>query len=98
MQPFLRSLFAIRPAEELAALRMPVLVIGGGTDLQVGRADFDALSAARQDIESRWFDSMNHVLVDASADHPANLATYRDASLPLTDGLSDAIAEFARRR
>jgi uncharacterized protein len=98
VQPFLRSLFTMRPAEEVAALRMPVLVIGGGTDLQVGRADFDALSTARQDINSLWFDSMNHVLVDAPADHPANLATYGDPSLPLTDGLSDAVAEFARRR
>lgn len=98
VQPFLRSLFAMRPAGELAALRMPALVIGGGTDLQVGRADFDALSAARQDIGSRWFDSMNHVLVDAPADRSANLATYRDATLPLAHGLSDAIAEFARRR
>jgi pimeloyl-ACP methyl ester carboxylesterase len=98
VQPFLRSLFAMRPAEELATLRMPVLVIGGGTDLQVGRADFDALAAAGPDVESRWFNSMNHVLVDAPADRSANLATYWDASLPLTDGLSDAIAEFARRR
>jgi pimeloyl-ACP methyl ester carboxylesterase len=98
VQPFLRSLFAMRPAEELATLRMPVLVIGGGTDLQVGRADFDALAAAGPDVESCWFNSMNHVLVDAPADRSANLATYWDASLPLTDGLSDAIAEFARRR
>jgi hypothetical protein len=83
----------MRPAEELATLRMPVLVIGGGTDLQVGRADFDALAAAGPDVESRWFNSMNHVLVDAPADRSANLATYWDASLPLTDGLSDAIAD-----
>jgi len=98
VQPFLRSLFALRPAEQLAALRMPVLVIGGGTDLQVGKADFKALVRARPDSESRWFESMNHVLVDAPADRSANLATYRDPTLALTRGVSGMIAEFSLRK
>lgn len=98
VQPFLRSLFALRPVEELARTDLPVLVIGGGTDLQVGRADFDALVAARPDAESRWFGSMNHILVDAPADRTGNLATYADPSLPLTPGLADTIAAFAKRQ
>lgn len=96
VQPFLRSLFALRPAAQLAALKMPALVIGGGTDLQVGRADLDSLAAARPDIESRWFASMNHVLVDALAERAANFATYAEPDRPLSEGLVKAIAEFAR--
>ncbi len=95
VQPFLRSLLAMRPAALLAALGMPALIVGGGTDLQVSRADFDSLVAARSDVRSRWFAEMNHVLVDAPADRPVNLAAYSDASRPLTEGLDEVIAGFA---
>lgn len=98
IQPFLQTLLALRPAEALAALTIPVLVIGGGSDLQVGRADFDTLTAARPDVRSRWFEQMNHILVDAPTDRAANLATYADPEIPLTQGLGDTIAGFAKGR
>lgn len=95
VQPFLRSLFTRRPAEELAGLKIPVLIVGGGSDLQVGRPDFDAFVAARPGIESRWLPDMNHVLVDAPQERTANFATYAEPALPLTPGLVDTIAGFA---
>lgn len=94
VQPFVISLLALRPAAALAEVDMPVLVVGGGTDIQVGRADFDALAGARADAESRWFEGMNHVLADASADRAANIATYGDPDVPLAGGLADTIADF----
>ena len=97
VQPFLTTLLALRPAAMLGALDLPVLVIGGGADIQVGRADFDALAAARPDVESRWFASMNHVLTDAPAGFADNVATYADPDAALTAGLADTVAAFARR-
>ena len=52
VQPFVRSLIKIDPAQLLRGLDVPALVIGGGRDIQVGRADFDALVAARANIKS----------------------------------------------
>lgn len=94
VQPFVISLLALRPAAALAEVDMPVLVVGGGTDIQVGRADFDALAGARADVASRWFEGMNHVLADAPADRAANIAAYGDPDVPLADGLADTIAGF----
>lgn len=97
VQPFLTSLLAVRPAEILGKLELPALVIGGGADMQVGRADFDALAATRPDVAARWFERMNHVLTEAPNSRDANLATYADPDAPLMPGLADAIASFARR-
>jgi len=97
VQPFVISMLKLRPAAALGALDLPTLVIGGGMDLQVKRADFDALAVARPGIANRWYETMNHVLVDAPADFAGNVATYGDADAVLTDGLAEAVADFAKR-
>jgi pimeloyl-ACP methyl ester carboxylesterase len=97
VQPFVISMLALRPAATLAALDLPVLVIGGGTDIQVGRPDFEALATARPDVESRWYARMNHMLVDAPADFAGNVATYGDPDVELSDGLAGRIADFITR-
>lgn len=97
VQPFVISILALRPAATLAALDLPVLVIGGGTDIQVGLPDFEALATARPDVESRWFARMNHMLVDAPADFAGNVATYGDPDVELSDGLAGRIADFITR-
>jgi pimeloyl-ACP methyl ester carboxylesterase len=97
VQPFLGSLLSRRPAQAFAGLRQPALLIGGGTDLQVGRADFDALRAARADAETLWLGRMNHVLTDAPPDRAGNLATYSDPGAMLSDGLATAVAGFVER-
>ncbi|WP_040692841.1 alpha/beta hydrolase [Pseudaminobacter salicylatoxidans] len=97
IQPYLRSLFALATASALAELPLPVLVIGGGADLQVSRADFDALSTARENVESRWFARMNHVLVDAGPDFAGNVATYAEPARALPNGLADVISGFVLR-
>jgi len=97
VQPYLRSVFALRPTEMLADLEISALVIGGGTDIQVSRADFDALAQARPGVESRWFARMNHVLVDAPADRKANIQTYLEPAAALSDDLVDMVADFVTR-
>lgn len=93
-QNFLASMLALDPAADLAGLDCPALVLGGGSDIQVLRADFDRLVAARPALQSRWFDHMNHVLVDAPADRMANIATYADPDRPLSEGLAQCVADF----
>lgn len=95
IQGFLFSLFAIEPAKDLASLSLPALVVGGGTDLQVRRADFDELATVRQ-VRSHWFEDMNHVLVDAPADRAQNFATYAQPDRPLARGLARELVGFLR--
>ncbi len=94
VQPYLMSWLPLDPAKELAKLTVPVLVVQGATDLQIGEGDAKLLAAARPDIKLVIVPGMNHVLKTAPVDRAANVATYHDPSLPLAPGLIDAVAGF----
>ena len=96
VQPYLISWFQYDPAEEVAKLEMPVLIVQGATDIQVRVEDAELLSAAQPDAELVILEGMNHVLKDAPANRALNLATYANPNLPLTDGLVEAISSFIK--
>lgn len=54
------------PARTLARLHVPTLIVGGGRDLQVRRADYDALSRAATQGRAVWIPDMDHVLKQES--------------------------------
>jgi fermentation-respiration switch protein FrsA (DUF1100 family) len=75
-----------------------MLIVQGGKDLQVARADAEALHAAQPSAELRILADMNHVMKDVSStDRAANLAAYSDPSLPVDTGLVDAVVQFVTR-
>jgi uncharacterized protein len=94
VQPFLRSELGIDPAATAAALGLPLMIVNGGSDLQVTRADFDKLVAARPDATSLWLADMAHPLKAAPADPKSQRGVYTDPTLPLEPGLIAAIATF----
>ncbi len=95
VQGFLIDAFARDPAALIAGVKLPVLIVGGDADLQVGLADAEALSRARPAAGRALIPGMNHVLKKVpSGDMGANLAAYGDPSLPLAPGLAEAIAGF----
>jgi uncharacterized protein len=96
VQPFMRSVLAIDPAGELARLRVPLLVVQGGHDLQVAEADAAALVRARPDAVVFRSVEMNHVLKLAPAERADQQKAYSDPSIPLAPGLADAIVAFVR--
>jgi pimeloyl-ACP methyl ester carboxylesterase len=98
VQPFLMDMLAKDPAALAASAALPMLIVQGGKDLQVARADAEALHAAQPRAELRILADMNHVMKDvAGTDRTANLAAYADPSLPVDAGLVDAIAQFVKR-
>ena len=96
VQPYLVSQLRIQPAAELAKLRIPVLVVQGTTDIQVGVDQAKALKLAKQDAQLSIIPGMNHVLKDVPADSQRQLASYGDPALPLAPGLVPAITGFLR--
>ena len=94
VQPYLMSWLPIDPAVELSRVGVPVLVVQGTTDIQVGVADARILTAARPGAALVVIDGMNHVLRSAPADRAGNVATYRNPALPLAPGLVAAVAHF----
>jgi uncharacterized protein len=94
VQPYLISWFRHEPKTVLAGLPMPVLVLQGDTDIQVGVADARALQAARPGVEMGIVQGMNHVLKAVPADLPAQLASYSNPALPLAPGLAPRLLQF----
>ncbi len=95
VQGFLIDLFAYDPAALAAEVKLPMLIVQGGKDLQVPRSNGDALHAADPAARLVVVPAMNHVLKDVSADTPqANMAAYANPSLPISAGLVEAVAAF----
>lgn len=93
VQGFLADMMAYDPAALAANIGLPLLIVQGGKDLQVPRANGDALHAAQPAAGYVVIPAMNHVLKDIDSDAPqANMAAYGDASLPIAPELVDAIA------
>jgi pimeloyl-ACP methyl ester carboxylesterase len=93
MQPGLASAFIIDPMEPLKSIDKPILIVGGGRDVQVARLDYMALSTAAPVAKTLWLPEMNHVLVDVT-DENDNLAAYNQPERALDTALVDAVASF----
>lgn len=95
VQGFLIDVFAHDPAKLIAQVHLPVLVVQGGRDSQVGIEDAQRLAKENPSAKLVRLETANHVLKDVPADDPAaNLRAYADPDLPLSIGLIDAIASF----
>ncbi|AWN49119.1 alpha/beta hydrolase [Methylobacterium terrae] len=93
VQGFLISLMRVDPAALIAEVRAPVLILQGERDLQVGRADAEALHRANPASRLALLPEANHVFkAVAPDDRAANIAAYRDPGLPLAPGTVEAVA------
>lgn len=62
VQPYLMSWFRHDPGQVLAELSLPVLLVQGTADVQVGMADARRLHAARPDARLKVVEGMDHLL------------------------------------
>lgn len=95
VQPFLKSVLTLDPAPLVKSIAMPILVIGGGADLQVGRLDLEALIAARSGVIMHWEPGMTHMLKEVRDDDPSQIAAYTDPTVPVMGTVIARIAQFA---
>jgi uncharacterized protein len=98
IQAFIASQMTLDPPALLRALEgVPVVVVHAAHDAQVAEADAKALAAARSDVELVVLPSASHVLKDEpSAALPQK--SYTDPSLPLSDGVIDALMRVVQAR
>lgn len=98
VQPYLISSFRYDPAAEAARLQVPLLVIQGTADIQVGTDSADRLaSAARPGTEKVIIEGMDHVLKLCTADpgdRTGLLANYTAPMRPVAGELVAALARF----
>lgn len=96
VQPYMVSWMRYVPSREIAALRMPVLIVQGTTDIQVDVGQAEALKAAKPDATLAIVPGMNHVLKAVPADPQRQMASYGDPALPLAPQLAGTIVGFLR--
>jgi len=96
VQPYLISWFKYDPAKEIAALKMPVLIIQGTTDVQVSIDDAKRLAAANPKARLVTIEGMNHILKMVSGDLKAQIPSYGDPKLQLSEKLTPELVQFVR--
>ena len=96
VQPFIISQMRYDPRQELRKAQVPVLIVGGGNDLQVPADNAEALAAARRDARKCIIPGMAHTLkACAETTLEGQLRTaYGDPTLPLAPELVPTITEF----
>ena len=97
IQPYLISWFAIDPQEEIKKLNIPILILQGTTDIQVGIAEAELLSQANPRAKKVIIEGMNHILKPAALERAKNLATYQNPKLPIAPLLLQEIVTFIRK-
>lgn len=98
VQPYLISSMKVDPRAAVGALRMPLLILQGATDLQVSVADAQALSASAPAARLVIVPGMNHVLKMVSGDLAQQMPSYGDPSLQLAPALVEAVTAFVQER
>lgn len=98
VQPYMISWFRYDPAQEIAKLTVPILLVQGTTDIQVPEADAHLLADAHPNANLLVLNGMNHVLKTASGDRMAQMPVYTDPSLPLHDGLLEHLLAFLQQK
>jgi pimeloyl-ACP methyl ester carboxylesterase len=94
IQPYLISWFQYNPQTEIQKLNIPTLIIQGSNDIQIAVSDAELLARANKNSELIIINNMNHVLRTVTGDRSANLETYNNHKLPLSDGFVEAITTF----
>jgi uncharacterized protein len=94
VQPYLISWMKYDPAEEIRNLRVPALILQGTTDIQVKVEDADRLAAALPAAKPIFLEGMNHTLKAATLEPASQKRAYTDPSLPIFEGLFEALRAF----
>ena len=98
IQHFETSLFRVDPQLLAHRLRLPLLIVQGDADLQVGVEDAKRLKTADPQATLAILPGVNHVLKEATlSNRRENLSTYSSPDLPLAPGVAPVIARFTRR-
>lgn len=97
VQPYMISWFKYDPQDEIKKLSIPILILQGTNDIQVGVGNARRLSNANPNAELFLITGMNHILRITDGDRQANLTTYSNSNLPIAEELVKAITDFIRR-
>lgn len=96
VQPYMISWLKYDPKMEIQKLNIPVLIIGGTSDLQVPVSEAESLKEAYPKARLFVADKMNHVLKTVANDSE-NMQSYANPNLPVNEELVKEIIDFVKK-
>jgi pimeloyl-ACP methyl ester carboxylesterase len=98
VQPYLISVFKYNPQEEIAKLKIPILLLQGDLDIQVSEDDAELLHEANPSAKKVIIENMNHVLKNSeSTDINEQLKdSYNNPNTPINEELVKNIVGFVK--
>ncbi|MGV3765274.1 MAG: alpha/beta hydrolase [Chitinophagaceae bacterium] len=96
MQPYLISWFGYDPAEELAKLNMPRLIIQGEKDVQIPVSDAKRMAANAPGAQLFIVPDMNHNFKTITGGREENLASYTNPDLPNSPAMHHRLLQFLK--
>ncbi len=96
IQPYLHSWFAYDPAKLVSEFPGAVLVVQGTTDIQVSVDNAERLADAKPGTDLAIIVGMNHILKMVPADRAAQLQSYGNPGLPISEELITQVVSFLR--
>ena len=99
VQPYLISWFKYNPQEEIAKLKIPVLILQGDFDIQISEDEAELLYKANPSAKKVIIENMNHVLKNSqSIDMYEQLQdSYNNPKTPVNKELVDNIVGFIKK-
>lgn len=97
IQPYLISWFKYNPQTEIKKLNIPVLIVQGNNDLQVSVKDAENLAQSNKKAELLIVDKMNHIMKIVDGDTQANMASYNNETLPISEVMANKIVSFIQK-
>jgi uncharacterized protein len=94
IQPYLISWFKYDPAVEIGKLKVPIVIVQGTADVQVGMVDANDLHRGAPGSKLVVVTGMNHVLKHApdTSSQAAILKGYENPAIPIEPAVVDAVA------
>ena len=97
IQPYLISWFKYDPQTEIKKITVPILIVQGNKDLQVTVKDSELLSQANKNAELLIVDKMNHIMKNIEGDNQANMESYNNQTLPVSEIMTNKIIAFIKK-
>lgn len=94
-QSYLIEWMQINPTEEIGKLKIPILIVNGAEDLQVGEENAELLYQAQPKATKVVIKNMNHIFKQVN-NYSENMATYNNPELGIHPQLTEVIVQFLR--
>ncbi len=93
---FLIDWISRNPQTEIAKLNIPILIVNGTKDLQVGQKEAELLHKANPKSSMVIIEKMNHVFKEVENDQQ-NMESYNNPELPIHKDLIKTIVSFLKQ-